>query len=121
MTRLLALVVATALAIAPSTSAWCRAWCDSQHPPATSSECHHHADSDAAGVTAGGSCVDVMAQAVVYVGADVPRLSAPVSATAHAYDTLRVLASMPHASDGFALVPPRSLTAACSRCTVLRI
>ena len=120
MTRLLALVVAATLAIAPSTSAWCRAWCDSQHQQATATECHHHADTDGAAMTADGSCVDAVAQAVGYVGTDAPRVSAPVSYTAPAYAPL-VFASMPGVSYGSPLMPTRTLTAVCARSTVLRI
>lgn len=120
MTRLLALVVAATLAIAPSTSAWCRAWCDNRHHPATSAECHHHADPDAAAMTADGSCADAVAQAVVYVGTDAPRVSAPVSYIAHAHAPL-AFASMPGTSYGSPLMSTRALTAVCARSTVLRI
>lgn len=102
MHRLLTIVLAAALAIAPSASSWCRTWCDSYHAPAEASECHHHDSASDVTVSGAASCDDGTWQAAVYEGGRAPRVPAP---TVYPVAPSAVAASVRGPSSGFTLTP----------------
>lgn len=120
MDRILTLVLAAALALAPGASAWCRAWCDSHHAPAMTSECHHHESGSDVTVAAAASCDDGTWQSAIYEGGRAPRVPAP---TVYAVVPSAAASSLPVPGGASTLTPTWSHAAAVHRplALVLRI